>query len=263
MLGKLLKYDLKYMNKSILPLCLASIIMSAISRLFYELMDVSIIFTILYWMSIIVSNTLIANVLVHTFIRIIMRFRNNLYGDESYLTHTLPVKRRQLFLSKFIMSNIYIIISVVVVVLCLGIEYYTKTRFDILKEFLESITNTANVSLGEALTRLIIYLIVMFEWIQLMVFVSIELGYRKNDKKGLWSFIYAGILYLVTDLANVICIGILTLCNSEMKEAITTNTMPGNTFEIMITGITIWNLLYVIFYYVLGQKLLNKKLDIE
>ena len=47
-------------------------------------------------------------ILINNLMRTWVRFRHNLYGDESYLTHTLPVERKTIYLSKFITSIILV-----------------------------------------------------------------------------------------------------------------------------------------------------------
>lgn len=263
MLKKLFKYDIKYMNKYILPLCGLSFILSIFTRILFELSSYSIIFKIFFMMSIIVTNTLLINVLIQTIVRIIARFKNSLYSDESYLIHTLPVARKDIFLSKFLMSMLYMLIAFIVVAICLIIEYYTKDRFESLKTILNTVFLQYDMSLKYLLFIGLSYLILMFAWIQLMVFSAVELGFRKNDRKGLMSFAYSIALYFGTQVVNLIILMVVALFNSGIRETFTSNVMSSATLKIILLVITIYNFVYVIFYYALGQKLLSKNVNVE
>lgn len=263
MLGKLFKYDVKYINKHIMPLCIISIILTIFTRGLYELSSYSLVFKILGIMSAIVANTLLANVIIHTIIRTISRFKNSLYGDESYLIHTLPVKRRDIFLSKVLMGTLYMLISVAVVLLCLVIEYYTKDRFESLKQIFNVATLQYNMSISKIIIMFSLYIFFAFEWIQLMVFSAIELGYRKNDKKRVMSLIYAAIFYFATQAVNLIILLITAAFSSEIKDAIITNNMGINALNNLFYIILILNFVYIIIYYFIGQKLLSKNVNVE
>ena len=101
MLGKLLKYDLKWSYKNLIIFYALSIILAIITRLM-SLIENSIIFMVI---TKICSGTLIAifvNIFINNFIRVWARVIRNLYKDESYLTHTLPVSRKTILHQKFL-----------------------------------------------------------------------------------------------------------------------------------------------------------------
>ena len=61
------------------------------------------------------------------------RFTKNIYGDESYLTHTLPIEKKTIFISKYLTSIITMLASTAVILIVLFIAYYSKENIEWLK----------------------------------------------------------------------------------------------------------------------------------
>ena len=113
MLNKLLKYDLKYMIKNMAIFYILSIFFAITTRILFN-MDQSVIINIIGQISVGCMFSMIASTLINTMMRSWVRFRNSLYKDESYLTHTLPVTKSELYNSKFIQTLIFFFISFLV-----------------------------------------------------------------------------------------------------------------------------------------------------
>lgn len=100
MLRKLMKYDLKYYRKIMLPLWAVLIIYGIVHgintvfnyEIFYDHIPIKA--------QAIVVVTGIYFIFCVNIILVIQRFWKSMYGKESYLTHTLPVTVRKLILSK-------------------------------------------------------------------------------------------------------------------------------------------------------------------
>ena len=90
MLNKLLKYDLKYMIRNMAIFYMLSIFFAITTRILFN-MEQSVIINIIGQISVGCMFAMIANTLINTIMRSWVRFRDSLYKDESYLTHTLPV----------------------------------------------------------------------------------------------------------------------------------------------------------------------------
>ena len=136
MLGKLLKYDLKWQYKVLLVFYIIAIILSILVRLL-GLIENSLMFHVIRS---ILNGAMIAmliNSLINGLIRSWVRFINNIYKDESYLTHTLPVEKRTIYLSKVITAIFSSFTSIVLAIVCLFISYYSQSNMEILKTFLK------------------------------------------------------------------------------------------------------------------------------
>ena len=90
MLNKLLKYDLKYMVKNMSIFYILSIFFAITTRILFNLKQ-SVIINIIGQISVGCMFAMLANTLINTIMRSWVRFRDSIYKDESYLTHTLPV----------------------------------------------------------------------------------------------------------------------------------------------------------------------------
>jgi len=145
MLGKLLKYDLKYMLKNMSPFYILGIIFAILTRIFFSLGD-SLICEIIGQICVGTMFSMLASILINTMMRSWVRFRDFLYKDESYLTHTLPVTKNDLYNSQFFQSLIFFIVGFIVIVLSLFIAYYTDGRWEMLKVLINSITTGLNFS---------------------------------------------------------------------------------------------------------------------
>ena len=139
MLIKLLKYDLKYMLKNMLIFYILSIFFAITTRILFSI-NQTVIVNIISQISVGCLFSLIANILINTMMRSWIRFRDSLYKDESYLTHTLPVTKNDIYNSKFLQTLIFFIISFIIIILSLFITYYTKDRWLALNNLVDTIT---------------------------------------------------------------------------------------------------------------------------
>ena len=112
MLIKLLKYDLKYMMKNMAIFYILSIFFAITTRVLFNLDD-SVINKIISQISVGCMFAMIANTLINTIMRSWIRFRDSLYKDEAYLTHTLPVTKNDIYNSKFLQTLIFFLISLI------------------------------------------------------------------------------------------------------------------------------------------------------
>ena len=133
MLSKLLKKDLNRNMRWMWILFVSLIAVAAITRGVKELGENILFFKILGIFFDSVFYALAVNVILQPFLRNFLNFSKSFYGDESYLTHTLPATRSQLITSKFLTALIEIVLGFVSLVVSLLIMFYTPTFFDTLK----------------------------------------------------------------------------------------------------------------------------------
>ena len=110
MLGKLIKYDLENVNKILVIFYLLAVFFAVLTRIFFSIEN-SFIFDIIAKICSGTTIAMIVNILINNVIKLWVRFKYNLYGDESYLTHTLPIEKKTLYLSKIITSLITLLLS--------------------------------------------------------------------------------------------------------------------------------------------------------
>ena len=85
MLGKLLKYDLKYMIKNMSVFYILSLFFSITTRLLFNI-EQSVIIKIISQISVGCMFSMVASTLINTIMRSWVRFSDSIYKDESYLT---------------------------------------------------------------------------------------------------------------------------------------------------------------------------------
>ena len=109
MLRKLLKYDLKYMFKFLIIFYSLAIFFGTLTRIFLSIEN-SLIMNIIGQVCSGAAISMMFSILINNLMRFWVRFRSNFYGDESYLTHTLPISKSTLYLSKALTSIISLLV---------------------------------------------------------------------------------------------------------------------------------------------------------
>ena len=263
MLNKLLKYDLKYMIKNMGVFYILAIFFAITTRLLFSL-NQSFIISIIGQISVGCLFSMLANILINVLMRSWIRFRDSIYKDEAYLTHTLPVSKNDIYNSKFIQTLIFFAISFIIVIFSLFIAYYTKDRWIILTDLINSITTGLDINTTLFVISLIVIIFLeVFNAIQ-SGFLGIILGYKKNNNKIGFSVLYGFIAYLLSQCLVLISIFIIGLFNSDIMNLFKSNViLSTSSFKLLIV-VAILLYLFVIFIMNLyNKKQFNKGVNIE
>ena len=110
MLVKLLKYDLKYMVKNMSIFYILAVFFAITTRILFSINQTTII-NVISQISVGCMFAMLANILINTMMRSWVRFRDSIYKDEAYLTHTLPVTKNNIYNSKFIQTLVFFILG--------------------------------------------------------------------------------------------------------------------------------------------------------
>ena len=257
MLKKLLKYDLKWCYKALTIFYILSIISAILTRVFINI-DGRILFTIIGKIMQGITITLLINILINNILRIWARVIKNFYSDEAYLTHTLPIKKETLFLSKVLTTIITVLTSTIVIVISLLICYYSKENIEILKNILNQI-NISNITIIS--TILIFYLEILF--IILSGITAIILGYKQNNNKLLKSVLFGLIIYFTMQTLILAIIFIIGLFNKEIMDLFKTNNITPNLLKQILSLSTIIYIIYNIILYIIGNNTFKKGVNID
>ena len=264
MLIKLLKYDLKYMIKNMCVFYILSIFFAITTRLL-SLPEQTVIISILSKISSGCMIAMIANVVINVMMRSWVRFRDSLYKDEAYLTHTLPVTKNDLYNSKFIQTLAFFFIGFVISLLSLFIAYYTQDSWQVIKEYIKTITVGFNMSTLFFITMAIVLIFLeLFNAIQ-CGFLGIILGYKKNNSKIGFSVLFGFIIYLVAQTLVLGLVFVYGLFDTTVMELFKSGTISINVNAFKILAI-VASILYVVIIFsmsIIGKKLLNKGVNIE
>ena len=264
MLIKLLKYDLKYMIKNMSVFYILSIFFAITTRLL-SLPEQTVMISILSKISSGCMVAMIANIVINVMMRSWVRFRDSLYKDEAYLTHTLPVTKNDLYNSKFIQTLIFFFIGFIIVLLSLFVAYYTPDTWLVIKDYIKTITTGFNMStLFFISIAILLIFLELFNAIQ-CGFLGIILGYKRNNSKLGFSILYGFITYLIAQSLVLGLVFIYGLFDPTVMELFKTTTININVDAFKVLSI-ISSILYlgIIFSMsIICKKILNKGVDVE
>lgn len=260
MLNKLLKYDFKSLSKILIPVYLVSLLLAVVTRIANMLAEQFNIFSVpSSFISAIFIVALIA-IPIMTFIFTILKFYQNLIKDEGYLMHTLPVSTNNLILSKTISSTVFICLSFIFTILFLFVGVYDiwfdSKIFSLLGDLLKPVDTLF-------LTLILISLFIGVIYNQVMIYASIALG-QKHNNKAMYSIIYGIVLYNVTQIVSGLLLLPWMLLDPSYQKFVsgTTNMIDFGLIDGFMIFAVVLSVLFTIGYYILTVKVLEKKLNL-
>lgn len=263
MLKKLLKYNLVDLYKFLSVFYILSIIGAILTRL-VGLIDNSLIFSIIVDILSGFTISMMLSMLINNIMRSWVRFKDKMYGDESYLIHTLPTTKHTLYLSRFLSSIITMFTSILVIVLTIFIAYYSKDNMVILKNILLSVVEIFDTNI--VMFILYIFLILFLE-LTLAInvgYTGIILGHKMNDKKTLFSIIYGFIVYGVYQLIILLSLFVIALFNKDVMSIFTSNVIESmNIIKLIIVISIILYSLLILVNYIVSNLLLKKGVNVD
>lgn len=262
MLKKLLKYDLKNMLKSISIFYLLSIVFAITTRIL-EGLNETIVVNIITQISMGIMFSMIASSIINTLMRNWVRFKQTIYGDESYLTHTLPVTKHQILTSKSLLSAINLLITFIVCIISLLIAFYTKDNIMYLKDLTTVIATS--IDINPKVFIVLVFIILYLEVYNIIIsgYLGILLGHKKSNNKVGFSVLYGFITYILTQLIVLLCIYIIGLFNQDVMNVFTSNNL---NYSITTPLIYTFTLIYIVIIYIVNivsNKVFNKGVNVE
>lgn len=127
MLGKLIKHELRAMLNKFSLIAVIFLVVSVIVRimtLFEDAMEDSISFTMSF---VFITSVFVIGLVGLNFYALfssVTRFQKNLFGDEGYLMHTLPVPSYYHIITKFVAGLVTWIVSVIISMISITISFF-------------------------------------------------------------------------------------------------------------------------------------------
>lgn len=263
MLKKLLKYDLENIYKILVVFYGLAIFFAILTRGFLNIEN-SFMMEII---GKICSGTMIAmivNILINNIMRLWVRFRSNFYGDESYLTHTLPVEKKTLYLSKFLAFIITLLTSFIIIGVSLFIAYYSKENIEALKNILIPIANAYGSTIIKILVAFLFIFFLEFANMVQSGYTGIILGHRKNSCKIGFSIIIGFVSYIGTQIIAIVMLFVIGLFNKEFMNLFITNEIISVEVirTIIYISIAIYTLILLIVYFI-NLNLFKKGVNVD
>ncbi len=265
MLSKCLKYDLKYIYKVLIVFYLLATIFAIFTRVLFSF-DNSFMLHILALISSGTTIAFIINIIINSLLRVWVRFVKNVYGDESYLTHTLPISKSTIYTSKFLSSIITMFTSILVIILCVFIAYYSENNLEILKNTLQFFATSMDSTAIKVV--LVAFFVIFLEFTAILQagFTGLLLGHRSNNLKMVKSILYGFLNYLFVVAISVLIIYIIGLFNPNIMALFNSNISNTLSVDIVKTALTLGICLYIILigiYYFIDIKVFKKGVNVD
>ena len=238
MLIKLMKHDLKSALKVLSIFYGIGIVFAALTRILFSV-DNSTLLAILGKICSGVTISMMFNIIINNVLRMWGRFIQNLYGDESYLTHTLPVTRTMHYMAKAVTTIITLFVSTAVIVLLLFVAYYSKENIEMLKSLLFPVSQAYDFSVtGIIVVGLAVVFLEILNALQ-CGFTGIILGHRMNSGKIGFTVLFGLAVYMASSTVVVAILAIVGLFSPDVMNVITTaDAMSVDTVKTVL-GISI------------------------
>ena len=261
MLSKLLKNDLKKNMRWLWILFVSTMAVAGVARGCKELGENIMFFKILGIFFDTVFYSLLANSIIQPFLRGFFNFTKSFYGDESYLTHTLPVTKNQLINSKFLTVLIEILLGFACLIISILIRFASPQMLNLIKILISSVV-LGKFSVGLIITLFVILVIIEFFMFISIIYFSIVIAYRKKEKRVLNTFLYTALTsFIALTALSVIMLAVLSI--NGVKLSSTTLILSSSAFmSVLITGITMYSLITMLFYF-LTKKEFNKGVNVD
>lgn len=263
MLGKLLKYDLKNSFRFLVIFYSLSLIFAAAARILGDAANSTFVF-VLSEIFKGASISMMFSTIINNSMRLWVMFKGSLYGDEAYLTHTLPIKKSTIYLSKILNAVITLVVSSVVVLLSFLIIFYSEAFLELFKGMLLPLTQAEDISIWGFAAVLLLILYVEFLNILQCGFSGIIIGHRFNTNKNLFSVIFGLVVYSFSQSVVLIPVLVAGILNSEIIDLFTSNIMPS--FDVFKTILILAAVSYTAVCLILcliNIKLLKKGVNVD
>ena len=263
MLTKLLKYDLKYMIKNMSVFYILALVFALTTRVLFAF-DGSAIMKILSQISVGCMFAMVGSIVINVLMRSWVRFRDSIYKDEAYLTHTLPVTKNQIYDSKFILSLIFLIVSFAFSILSVFITYFTKERWQALKEFINTFMTNMDFNTGVFVAVVLILLFLEFFNVLQCGYLGILLGHRLNNGRIGFSVLFGYIAYLVSQSILLPFVLAAGLINNNIMDLFRNNAQPDwATFKLLGILSVVYYAAVICAMCFICKKVFNKGVNVE
>ena len=264
MLGRLLKYEFKSINRLAIPISAIALIAAIMGALALKVVvnapeNAAAIPTLICVLCVIASAVAIFAYTVVVWILLLHRFYTNMYTDEGYLTFTLPVKPKLLIISKLITAVVWSLISTVIVVLSVFVIITFGTSESLVNfQWLEGFKELSAVGFNAShLVFGAIYLLTSVVFSFLIIYLSITIAAVITRKHKI--LVAIGVYYGISTVVSIF---------TTLGEIVPNMLM--NNAEEFGRVITVWNwfgiAIYIVFSvvaFVVCNELMKRKLNLD
>lgn len=259
MFAKRIKYDLKWLFKTIGLYWSICIVLAGLSAVFSHLPD-STFNSFLAGFCASASLALSIGALITSMIRTWSRQIRIFYKDEAYVTVTLPVSLTEIYNALLVSGILMILGCLIVAALCIWFSFGMSGPW--FQETIRSLAGSMNLESGGFLCLFFGAVVCQMIYILLCGSLGIALGYQRNSSRFGWGFGYALAIYIV---GVILLIGVIFgVCAATGNLSIFTEVNPSmDIFPVLLASIAIlYALISLILYFVTVHQL-NKGINAE
>ncbi len=260
MLHKLLKYNLRAVYRQLMIFYSIALACAIISRCFNNYGD-NLILKIIHEFFNGASIGLCVGILINSSTRIWEYTKRDFYGDQSYLTHTLPLSRPQLYCAKFVTILLTLLTSALVIAIILLIDYASPELWAMIDQLIYDCGSKAEFIKFTILIIGVFLLELIF--ITQVGVTGIILGHKANNHKVLLSFAYGFALFIFCNILTVALANLWGTFDSEVSRMIHQGFSTNSVMEKLLFGGAIAYTIYIIGTYYIGQRALQNGIDVE
>ena len=257
MMKKLYKWDLIHYIGQLKGIYLATIFLTILSVIFETFSTENFIFGMFYQTTYIVSIVGVLGCLLYTFFSIFQRYYQTILKDEAYFTHTLPISKGRILLSKVLSGFTVFILSLLIgVALLHWLSVININEFFEFRSLDPSIFNMMLISIVSMVIMFLVFIIVMY--------AALSFGFSYNKREWLYVFVYFILYYIANQVFSFINFGINLIINPNLLNIEAED--PASVFQ-AIGGILIIQLIIAVglgianFY--IARYLMTRKINLK
>lgn len=206
-------------------------------------------------------------IVIATVVYLAVRIQKNLFSDEGYLTHTLPVKPSQLLWSKVFVIWTWSVIDFI----CVVISVFTLITYkDTLPEILKGASTFFGTLFGnfgftnwlEEVITLLAGLSQYFGFYPLLLLFAMCLGNLFKSHKIMGTLLSFFGLNIVLSFLSTMITFIIPGLSPFMQANLTQDNLSVYSGRLMIFTL-VWNILFSAIFFVGSRYILTKKLNLD
>lgn len=276
MLRKLYKYDLKSVSLLLVILHAVLLVYTVIGRIgifiaeraqAFVSPEASRLWGIAGAFYIVGFILFILAIVIATVVYLAVRIQKNLFSDEGYLTHTLPVKPTQILWSKVFVIWTWSVIDFI----CVMISVFTLITYkDTLPEILKGASTFFRTLFGsfgftnwlEEVITLLAGLSQYFGFYPLLLLFAMCLGNLFKSHKIMGTLLSFFGLNIVLSFLSTMITFIIPGLSPFMQANLTQDNLSVYSGRLMIFTL-VWNILFSAIFFVGSRYILTKKLNLD
>ncbi|MDE5780545.1 MAG: hypothetical protein K2I03_03590 [Lachnospiraceae bacterium] len=269
MLGKIIKHEFKATYKVYLLLFISLFTITALNKTTEYVPLDNTIWNIIKMFLFVAWIILLMFMVMGAMLLAVVRFYKTMVKDEGYLTHTLPVKKSQLIIGKFITSLIWMIVSFIMLIISIFLAYmstgFMHDIINIMNEFANLLSDNP-----EIIIHIVLVLIMLISSCGASIFqfyASISLG-QMFGRKLAGSVLFYFVINYAISILSTITMFIVPDFVERMNETAGLSTydmmtQEGIVFDEFMIMMIIWQIICMAVCYFITNYRFSKKLNLE